>query len=174
MKLLKYILFFLFSLLLNRNVSATEIVVIENKNVFFEISHNQTISKEDTWLSLLYLQENSKLVTYNDKSSLSFKQNFSSAKAESINAREIFSTGSESVKINTANLEEYNDFISVAGMEKSKLIYSFGNTKDAQKWIDLKSTSGKFNIVYNGFKNELPFSQKYWTAEHKTSIWKNH
>ncbi len=79
MKLLKYILLFIFSLLLKRNVSATEIVVVENQNVFFEIENNQTISKEHTWLGLLYLKENSKLVDSNDKTALSCKCFFSSA-----------------------------------------------------------------------------------------------
>lgn len=74
MKLLKYILLFIFSLLLNRNVSAKEIVIVENHNVFFEVGHTQTISKEETWLGLLYLQENSKLVTSNDETGLSHKQ----------------------------------------------------------------------------------------------------
>jgi len=45
MKLLKYILLFIFSLLLNRNVSATEIVVVEKNAILTNITSNWSITK---------------------------------------------------------------------------------------------------------------------------------
>ena len=82
-------------------VSATEIVVVENQNVFFEIENKPTISKENSWLGLLYLQENSKFVTSNDETGLSCKQIFSSATPQLIDAWEIIRRNIDEFGINT-------------------------------------------------------------------------
>ncbi len=91
-----------------------------------------------------------------------------------IDAWEIVSTGSEALRRNPTNLEKLNDFVSATGMEKSKLISSFGNTKNAQKWIDMKIPESNLDALYDGFKNSPPSKFDAWTPDHKAQRWANH
>ncbi len=60
------------------------------------------------------------------------------------------------------------------GMEESKLISSFGNAKNPQKWIDMKIPEADLDAVYDGFKNSPPAKLDAWTPEHKAQRWANH
>lgn len=96
------------------------------------------------------------------------------AKPQLIDAWEIVSTGSESVRRNTANLEKLNDFISATGMEKPKLISSFGNAKSPQKWVGMKIPESNLDALHDGFKNLPPSKFDAWTPDHKAQRWANH
>ncbi len=81
---------------------------------------------------------------------------------------------SELVRRNPENLEKLSKFISETGMEESKLISSFGNAKNPQKWIDMKIPESELDAVYDGFKNSPPAKFEAWTPEHKAQRWQNH
>ena len=89
-------------------------------------------------------------------------------------AWEIVSTGSEALRRNPTNLEKLNDFVSATGMEKSKLISSFGNAKNPQKWLDMKIPESNLDALYDGFKNSPPSKFDAWTPDHKAQRWANH
>jgi len=131
---------------LNRNVSATEIVIVENQNVFFEVSHNQTISKEHTWLGLLYLKENTKLVTYNDKASLSCQQNFSSAHRDLIDAWKVLDDAGvdDLVRKNIDEVEFVDDYIKTSNKTKIQVTSEI-NTQGYTAW-KLANGVGKTGI----------------------------
>jgi hypothetical protein len=79
-----------------------------------------------------------------------------------------------SIKLNTAYLEKLSRFIEIEGVDIIKLKNSLANTKDAQKWIDLKLPKSELDNIYTGFKNNPPFEPTPWTAEHKAQRWKNY
>lgn len=81
---------------------------------------------------------------------------------------------SELVRRNPENLEKLSKFVSETGMEESKLISSFGNTKNPQKWIDMKIPESELDAVYDSFKNSPPAKFEAWTPEHKAQRWQNH
>ena len=168
MKLLKYILLFLFSLFLNSNVSAKEIVVIENQNTFLEVIHNQTISKEYTWLGLLYLQESSKLVSSNDKVSLSCQQNFSSAHRDLIDAWKVLDDAGvdDLVRKNIDEVEFVDDYIKTSNKTKIQVTSEI-NTQGYTAWkfaeavddvLEL-TVSAKNHIKYGDVKITIMNSQ---------------
>lgn len=122
MNFLKYILFFLFSLLLNRNVSAKEIVIVEYQNVFINHSDSpvQVTSEENTWLGLLYLQEKIKLVASNTETGLSCEQNFSNANPNSIDSwKKLDDLGETALKTDVDWLKRVDDWDG-AGVQLSK------------------------------------------------------
>ncbi|WP_320002408.1 hypothetical protein [Shiella aurantiaca] len=79
--------------------------------------------------------------------------------------------GPELLRRNPENLEKLSKFIKETGMEESKLISSFGNTKNPQKWIDMKIPEADLDNIYNGFKNDPPFDLDPWTPQHKAERW---
>ena len=78
---------------------------------------------------------------------------------------------SELVRRNPENLEKLFRFMKETGMEESKLISSFSNTKNPQKWIDLKMPEADLDNIYSGFKNDPPFDLDPWTPQHKAERW---
>ncbi len=179
MKLLKYIFLFIFSLLLYSNVSATEIVVVDNHNVFFEVGHTQTNSKEETWLGLLYLQENSKLATSNDKIGLSCQQSSSSAHRDLIDAWEVLHDAGvdDLVRKNIDEVDFVDDFIKTNPNKTKAQVTSDINSQGYSAW-KLANGVGKFttaelallkradlpNFVSNNLDDLL-------LAENRTAIW---
>jgi len=75
---------------------------------------------------------------------------------------------------NPANLEKLSKFMKETGMDKSRLVSSFGNAKDAQKWIDMKIPESELNTIYDGIKNSPLDDLKPWTPEHKAQGWANY
>lgn len=90
------------------------------------------------------------------------------------NGWKILKDGPETLRRNSANLEKLSKFISETVMEESKLISSFGNTKNPQKWIDMKIPESELDDLYSGFKNSPPVKFKAWTPEHKAQRWANY
>lgn len=62
------------------------------------------------------------------------------------------------------------------GMEKSKLISSFGNSVDKQRWIDMKIPEDELSDVYSVWKNSSEPSGvlSHGTAQHKAQRWENY
>jgi hypothetical protein len=75
---------------------------------------------------------------------------------------------------NPADLEKLSKFMKETGVEKSRLISSFGNAKDAQKWIDMKIPEGELNSIYDGIKGSPLDDLTPWTPEHKAQAWANY
>ncbi|HCX20466.1 MAG: hypothetical protein CMB80_05925 [Flammeovirgaceae bacterium] len=69
------------------------------------------------------------------------------------------------------NLEKLGKFLKETEMEKSKLISSFSNSKNPQKWIDMKIPEADLENIYYGFKSDPPFDLDPWTPEHKAERW---
>ena len=81
---------------------------------------------------------------------------------------------SQALRTDPTNLEKLSRYIEVEGVDIAKLKSSFANTKDAQKWIDLKLPKSDLDNIYAGFKNDPPFNHTPWTPEHKAQRWKNY
>lgn len=81
---------------------------------------------------------------------------------------------SQALRTDPINLEKLSRYIEVEGVDIAKLKSSFANTKDAQKWIDLKLPKSDLDNIYAGFKNDPPFNHTPWTPEHKAQRWKNY
>lgn len=81
---------------------------------------------------------------------------------------------SQALRTDPKNLEKLSRYIEVEGVDIVKLKSSFANTKDAQKWIDLKLPKSDLDNIYAGFKNDPPFNHTPWTPEHKAQRWKNY
>jgi hypothetical protein len=75
--------------------------------------------------------------------------------------------------MNSNNIEKLSEFMKITGMEKSKLINSFKNSKSPQKWIDMKIPENELDAIYDGFKNSPPVKFEAWTPEHKAQRWQN-
>jgi hypothetical protein len=168
-KFLKYILFFFISFLLNINVSAKEIVIVENKNVFFNHFDGvtQIISEEYTWLGLLYLQENSKLVTANVETGLSCNQNFSRVNPDLIDAWEIFSHRGYQIRRSLDALESLtalrnNSNLSskLAGKTQAEIDVLLGNMK-GWSGASYKQVCDKVNLLVDELPANVTGLDKY-------------
>jgi len=71
-----------------------------------------------------------------------------------VDAWNIVKDGPELLRRNPDNLEKLSKFMKETGIEESKLISSFGNAKNPQKWIDMKIPEADLDNIYNGFKND--------------------
>lgn len=81
---------------------------------------------------------------------------------------------SELVRSKPENLEKLSKFISETGMEESKLISSFSNAKDPQKWIDMKIPQDELDAAYDAMKGSPLDELTPWTKDHKAQRWANH
>jgi len=96
------------------------------------------------------------------------------ANVEQIRTWDVVKDLPQGTKLNTTNLERLSRYIDIEGVDIAKLKNSLTNTKDAQKWIDLKLPKSDLDNIYAGFKNDPPFKHTPWTPEHKAQRWKNY
>lgn len=86
----------------------------------------------------------------------------------------IVKDGPELLRRNPENIEKLSTFMKETGMEESKLISSFGNAKDPQKWVDMKIPEADLDAAYDVMKNSPLDELTPWTKEHKAQRWANH
>ena len=103
-----------------------------------------------------------------------FFESPANAGGKGIKAWEILKDVPQIIRTNTVNLQKLSRFIEVEGVDIAKLKSSLANTKDVQKWIDLKLPKTDLDNIYSGIKNDPPFEPVPWTPEHKEQRWKNY
>lgn len=175
MKIIKYILLFLFFLVFK--VQIVQSTIILTNHLPYPLITNELFSsssEEKEWLGVLHLKEFSKFGFTSQQTGLSRENKKFFKNPELVNAWGIVKDGPGLLRRNPDNLEKLSKFMKETGMEESKLISSFGNAKNPQKWIDMKIPEADLDVVYDGFKNSPPAKLDAWTPEHKAQRWANH
>ncbi len=80
----------------------------------------------------------------------------------------------QEIRVNTANLDKLSRYIEAEKVDLSKLKSSLSNSRNPQKWIDLKLTQKELDDLYVNFRDDPPFDFTPWTPDHKAQRWNNY
>jgi hypothetical protein len=99
---------------------------------------------------------------------------FQEALGDGVRAWDIIKDLSENIRFAVDNLNRLSIYVRTENADVVKLKNSLANTRNEQKWIDLKITQAELADIYDGIKNDPPFDLTPWTSEHKAQRWSNY